>query len=136
MTDEKPVIDFSTEVAPDSTVSIEHRFDTDGYVTHLHARAYPGEETAVQRTFQLWKGGKNNGNPIPLVRSPDGANDALIGDDQTWDFDMRRRFEADDVLEVKYRNTGNYDYPVSTVMAVDHDSGMIDRLAGLTGDLL
>lgn len=129
--EDKPVIDLSTTVAPGETVAVSHQFDKSGFITHLHARAYPGEETSVQRNFRLWRGGRDEGNPVSLIRSPEGANDALVGDNQTWDFAMRREFEQDDVLEVSYQNTGNYTYPVSTVVAIDYDRGLIERLGGL-----
>lgn len=129
--EDKPVIDFSTSVAPGEKKTVAHTFDTDGYITHFHARAYPGEETDVERSVLLWQGGKDNGNPIPIIRSPEGANDTLVGDEQTWDFEMRRAFDADDTLEVVYRNNGSYTHPVSTVIAVDEARNIFEKLGGI-----
>lgn len=128
---DKPVIDFGTVVDPGGTEKVSHTFDSSGFITHLHARAYPGEERAVSREFLLWRGGKDNGNPIPIVRRAADSQDGLRGDNETWDFSMRREFSQNDVLEAVYRNDGSFSYPMSTVMAVDHDRGLIEKLGGL-----
>lgn len=127
---DKPVIDFSTTVPARDSLTISETMDTDGYVTNLYARAYPGEENEIQRRMRIWQGGKDNGNPVSLVRYPEGSDAYLAGDDQTWNFSLRREFSEDDVLEVKYTSNSEYDHPVSTVLAVETESGLIDALTG------
>lgn len=127
---DKPVLDFSTTVPAGETIRISEKMDTDGFVTHLHARAYPGEETDIERSFRVWQGGKENGNPLSIIRHIENANDYLVGDDQTWDFDLRRSFDEDDEIEVVYRSTSDYDHPVSTVLAIENERDLIGTLTG------
>lgn len=127
---DKPVIDFSTTVPAGGDVTITEKMDTDGFVTSLYARAHPGEETEVARKFRIWHGGKENGNPVSLIRFPEDSAPYLVGDNQTWDFNMRREFKEDDVIEVKYSSTADYDHPVSTVIAVEQERDLISTLTG------
>ncbi len=129
--EESPVINFSTSVPPGSSESITHIFDDSGYITHFHARAYPGEEMALERQVYLHRDGIDGGNAVPVIRSPEGSNEYLSGDSQTWDFDMRREFDKHDALEVKYVNTGDFEYNASTVITVDHDTNFLEQLGGL-----
>lgn len=129
--EDKPVINFGTTIQPGEKKSITHKFDSSGYLTHLHARAYPGEDRSVERRVFLWRGGRDNGNPIPVMRSPEGADEFLSGQDETWKFDMRRGFGQHDELEVQYRNTGDYAYPCSLVVTVEHERSLLEKLGGL-----
>lgn len=128
---DKPVINLGTTIGAGDSKSVSHTFDKAGYITQIHARAYPGEDRSVERRIRLWRGGKDEGNPIPVIRQGDGSDAYLSGQDETWQFDMRREFREKDEIEVSYKNTGEYAYPVQMLVTVEHERSLIEKIGGL-----
>lgn len=129
-----PPILLQGEVSAGGTVTQEHKFDTGGVVNRLYSVAYAGEEADVERRAVLLKGGKDTGHAVNLLTPADSGDTAsdpfLAGENQTWDFSMRREFEAGDILQVKWTNKdGTNAYPVQAVVGVDHaGAGLFEAL--------
>jgi len=100
-------------------------------VQRIYARSYIGQETDVEYHCELIPDGA--GNTINLIaQSTSDSIDHLIGNEQTWDFPLRREFDMDDELRFRYvNNDANNDQPVHLRVHVDYEGSLMDRLRGI-----
>jgi len=119
-----------------SAAEFTHKFSRSGVINRIYAVSYPGQEIDVEYSVNLVPDGA--GNSINLVaRATDNSLGYLAGDDQTWDFPLRRSFDPNDELRFKYvNNDSNNAHPVHLRVHVDYGGPMIDQLKRLTGGIL
>lgn len=137
MNSQTPIL-FQGTVAAGGTLTMEESFENAGTITRLYSKAYVGEETSVRRYFQLLPGGRED-SPVNLVTAATDADEDseefLAGNDQEWDFPMRRQFPADSRLRVRFENQdANNAYPVHAIVNADRE-GVASVLSSLAGVL-
>jgi len=118
------------EVDSNSTAKFSHTLNRSGTITRIYAESYPGQETDVEYHCELIPDG--GGQAINLIaQASDDALGYLIGNDQTWNFPIRRDFSMDDEIRFKYvNNDSNNSHNVHLRVHVDYEGSMIDRLRG------
>lgn len=120
----KSAVNFESEVSPAGSLKLQQQFDKSGTITSVYATAYPGEETDVQRYFEVVTDATTRPVLTPANDGDDTAERYLSGDDQNWNMDVSEPFDAGDRVQLRVvNNDGANAYPISAVVGVRFDDG-------------
>lgn len=129
----EPITILGEEIPAGTAEVYTYKLPEDALITGMRIRCYSGQAHALKYRVQVVKTQEERTNN--LVRDISG-NAEISGNDETFNFDIQRLVERDDLIRVTVANTcsASYTYTTSLKIGIDYNEKIWeDLLFKLTG---